>query len=154
MKILRELQVGDEIFVVVHDQWIPRLMRTGTRFEYQVPKNRKTPNFGSLNNFYGLIVSNTDSVLTVLPSSMSNAQDPPRIANAVLPYNYLRKVLVFTGQTNEATVKTGRLHVGGSTVSGRFRQAWSSVVHGEVLPLMDNPHAKPAERLYEEVLIA
>ena len=155
MKVLRELQVGDEVFVVVHAQYSPRLIRAGTRFEYVVPINRKTPpNSSALNNFYGKIVSNNSSVLTVIPSRISNAQKPPQVANAILPYNFLRKVLVFTGKTNEATVKTGRLHVGGSTVSNRFRQAWMSDVHGEVLPLTENPHAKPAERLYEEVLIA
>lgn len=155
MKVLRNLEVGDEIFVVVHASYSPRLVRAGTRFEYIVPINRSTPpNSSALNNFYGRVISNDDSVLIVLPSSMSNAQAPPKVAYATIPYNYLRKVLVFTGKTNEATVKTGRLHVGGSAMSSRNRMAWSSVVHGELRPLTENPHAKPAERLYEEVMIA
>ena len=150
MKILRELQPGEEVYLKLLPGRRLHLQKIGKGFEYRVPVkhrlNRRSP---EIDNFFAVILTNEDFVLYVRPIK---TQTKKPLHPARIPYNALTKVLVFTGQTNEDTVKTGRKQVVGSTFSSRRRIAWDNRRAVDI-PL-EHPHHKPAERLFEEVRIA
>lgn len=148
MKLLRELEPGEEVFVKMAHGFRLRLEHG----EYRPPKKgrhvRKQP---QLDAFFGLIVANSDFELRLRPVKKMGGHENEQFGGiAVIPYNLLQKVLVFTGQTNEDTVKTGRLRVVASTFSSYRGIAWRG--ESEEIPL-EHPHHKPAERLFEEVKI-
>ena len=146
MKLLRNLVVGDEVFVEVIPGLSLILEKQGTKFEYTFSgyprrKNRKSP---ELKKCFGLILSNTDFILSLRPL-LENTH------TARFPYNTLQRVFVFTGLTNEDTMIKGRVLVVGSSFSSRRGFGWDP--RRNVRLPQEQPQSTPAERLFEEVLI-
>lgn len=152
-RALREIPPGTELFVSIVPGFRPRLERTGSTSQYRTPvkgrMNRTSPQIG---DFYGSVISNTDFVLTLRPIRPVNIREQPPKELVVIPYYALSRVLEFSGSTNEDTVKTGRNIVGGSTFSQWRGIAWDNRKNTPI-PL-EQPHMKPAERLFREVRIA
>ncbi len=153
MKILRNLQAGEEIFVTTLPGFRLHLHKVGKTFEFRPPiKHRLTRKWPQLEAFYGIIVGNQDFVLVVRPTQLHSPRKLDLLHHARIPYNVLMKVLVFTGQTNEATVKNTRQIVGGSAFSSWRGFAWDNR-RSTPIPL-EQPHTQPASRYFEEVRIA
>jgi len=151
MRKLRELQTDELVWVKIHPRYALTLQREGKGSAWVTSNKPVRSRDDTLGTFYGVITLNDTGaqIITVRPTKSAGRSvngSPARI-----PYNYLYRILVFSGQTNEETVKNHRYLVGGSTVSNRNRQAWDNRKR-TLLPL-EQPHTQPASDLYTEVLI-
>jgi hypothetical protein len=151
MRKLRALQTDELVWVKMHPRFSLTLQREGKGSAWVTSNKPVRSRDDTLGAFYGIITLNDTvaQIITVRPTKSAGRSvngSPARI-----PYNYLYRILVFSGQTNEETVKNHRYLVGGSAVSNRNRQAWDNRKR-TLLPL-EQPHTQPASDLYTEVLI-
>ncbi len=151
MRKLRDLQVDERVFVQMHPRFVLTLQREGRGTAWVTGNKPVRSRNDTLGRFYAIITLNDveSKILTVRPTKSAGRSvngSPARI-----PYNYLFRILVFSGHTNEETVKNHRYLVGGSYQSSHDKLAWDNRKRS-LLPL-EQPHTQPASELYTEVLI-